>query len=159
MWDTYKSFLVSDGQWACKCLKIMPFIFLYLKFTEILDIIIFTKIYILLNKWNLVQNISVNFEGTKLEGRTKVQFMLKQWRQHFIEVLISIKIISSYKFTSKQREAVIWQFLFVSMFMCIHAVWKLGRNQNWNRKYFYCIGIYDDLCTKLEDHILQISRN
>ena len=38
-----------------------------------------------------------------------------------IQVFISNKLFSNYKFTSKQREAVTWQLLFVSTFMCIHA--------------------------------------
>ena len=44
-----------------------------------------------------------------------------------IQILISDKLFSNSKFTSKEREAVNGQFLFVSMFMCIHAVWMLSR--------------------------------
>ena len=39
-----------------------------------------------------------------------------------IQVLISSVLFSNYDLAGKQREAVNWQILFVSMFMCIHAV-------------------------------------
>ena len=37
--------------------------------------------------------------------------------------------------TSKQEEVVNWQFLLVSIFICIHypCCWKIGRNHNLNR--------------------------
>ena len=46
------------------------------------------------------------------------------------------------KFTRKQIEAVNWQLLFVSMFKCIHAVWKLVRNKKSKSKVVIIVLIY-----------------
>ena len=49
-----------------------------------------------------------------------------------ILVLNSNNKFSNNKFKSKQGEAVNWQLLFVSIFMCIHAVIRLGKNKKLN---------------------------
>ena len=48
--------------------------------------------------------------------------------------MISNRVFSNYKFTSKQREAVNWQLLFVSVLMCIQLFETLVEIKNWNRK-------------------------
>ena len=51
----------------------------------------------------------------------------------------------------KKTETANWQLFFVSMFMCIHFVWQLGRN------HFHCIYIYgDDVCSFLQQSINNI---
>ena len=42
-------------------------------------------------------------------------------------IFLSNKLFSNDKVTSKQREAVNWQLLYISVFICIHAIWKIVR--------------------------------
>ena len=51
------------------------------------------------------------------------------------------------KLESKDREAVKWQLPFVTMFICIHAVYKLSRNQKWN----HFIDKYEEDCIKIKN--------
>ena len=52
---------------------------------------------------------------------------------------LSFWVFSNYKFS---REVVNWQLLFTSMFMCIQAVWKLGRNPKLKSKDVFIVLIY-----------------
>ena len=57
------------------------------------------------------------------------------------------------KFKNTQREAVQWQLFFVSMFMCIHAVKKLGRNEKFKSNVVFIYWYKRRRCTMFSDEL------
>ena len=67
------------------------------------------------------------------------------------DVSFKLLFLTSFLKNFKQTEASNWQLLFVSLFICIHIVWQIGRN------HFHCIDIYgDDVCSFLQQSINNI---
>ena len=100
---------------------------------------------------------STTYSGQRVCNDTmKTTFLFKFW---FLS-----GFFLNYKFASKQREAVNWTLLFVSMLMFIITVWKVCRNKILKSKVVFNVLIYTTtavvivmICCNLKNLSIQCS--